>query len=43
MKRRSFYVFLAASLAMLIPAPGRFVYGGFLILELNLLMLIKIR
>lgn len=39
MKRRSFYVFLAASLAVLIPAPGRFIYGLILILELNFLML----
>lgn len=38
MKRRSFYVFLAASLAMLIPAPGRFIYGLILTVELNLLM-----
>ena len=40
MKRRSVYVFLATSLAILIPSPGRFVYGFVLILELNLLMLI---
>lgn len=40
MKRRSIYVFLATTLAVLIPAPGRFVYGFVLVLELNLLMLI---
>lgn len=39
MKRRSFYVFLAASLAMLIPAPGRFVYGFILSIELIVIML----
>lgn len=39
MKRRSFYVFLAASLAMLIPAPGRFVFGFILSVELILIML----
>lgn len=40
MKKRSIYVFIAATLTMLVPAPGRFVYGLVLILELNLLMLV---
>lgn len=40
MKKRSIYVFLSTSLAMLIPAPGRFVYGFVLVLELLFLMLI---
>ena len=39
MKRRSVYFLIASILAMLVPAPGRFVYGVTLILELNLLML----
>ena len=40
MKRRSIYVFLATTLAILVPSPGRFVYGIVLVLELNLLMLV---
>lgn len=39
MKRRSVYVFVSTSLAMLIPSPGRFVYGLTLVLELNFLIL----
>ena len=40
MKRRSIYVFVSATLAMIVPSPGRFVYGLVLILLLNFLMLI---
>ena len=40
MKRRSIYVFLATTLAILVPSPGRFIYGIVLVLELNLLMLV---
>lgn len=40
MKRRSIYVFVSTSLAMLIPSPGRFVYGLTLVLALNFLMLV---
>ncbi|MCQ2593057.1 MAG: hypothetical protein MJ188_09775 [Treponema sp.] len=40
MKRRSIFVFLATSLAILIPAPGRFIYGFVLMLEFNLVMLV---
>jgi len=40
MRRRSIYVFLATTLAILVPSPGRFVYGLVLMLELNLLMLV---
>ena len=40
MKRRSVYVMIATILAILVPSPGRFVYGVTLALELNLLMLI---
>lgn len=40
MKRRSIYVFVSTSLAMLIPSPGRFVYGITLVLALNFLMLV---
>ena len=42
MKRRSIYVFVSTALAMLVPAPGRFVYGLVLVLQMNLLMLIGI-
>lgn len=38
MKRRSIYVFVSATLAMIVPAPGRFVYGLVLLLELYLLL-----
>ena len=38
MKRRSIYVFVSATLAMIVPPPGRLVYGIVLILLLNLLM-----
>lgn len=37
-KRRSIFVLAASSLAMLIPSPGRFVYGLILIVELNYLI-----
>ncbi|MBR6341741.1 MAG: hypothetical protein IKR64_07555 [Treponema sp.] len=40
MKRRSVYVLIATILAILVPSPGRFVYGITLVLELNLLMLV---
>ena len=39
MKRRSIYVLIATILAILVPSPGRFVYGITLVIELNLLML----
>lgn len=39
MKRRSVYVLIATILGILIPAPGRFVYGVTLMLELIFLML----
>ena len=39
MKRRSVYVLIATILAILVPSPGRFVYGVTLVLELNFLML----
>ena len=39
-KRRSIYVFVSATLAMIVPAPGRFVYGLVLIVLLNFLMLL---
>ena len=41
MKRRSVYFLIASILAMLVPSPGRFVYGVTLVLELNLLMLVS--
>ena len=40
MKRRSVYLLIATILAILVPSPGRFVYGITLVLELNLVMLI---
>lgn len=39
MKKKSIYVLTAASLTMLVPAPGRFVYGMVLVFELIFLML----
>ena len=39
MKRKSTYVFLAAALMMLVLAPGRFVYGVVLVVELNFIVL----
>lgn len=39
MKRKSINVLLATTLALLIPSPGRFVYGFVLVLEMNLLLL----
>lgn len=41
MKRRSIFAFIALSLAMLIPAPGRFVYGLVLVLEMNLIIFLN--
>ena len=40
MKKRSIYVLIATILSILVPAPGRFVYGVALVLEVNLIMLI---
>ena len=40
MKKRSIYVLIATILTVLVPAPGRFVYGVSLVLELNIVMLI---
>lgn len=40
MNKQSTYTYIAASLAFLVPFPGRFVYGVVLVLELFLLMLI---
>lgn len=40
MKKNSIYVYIAASLAMIIPAPGRFACGIILVFELNFLMLL---
>lgn len=42
MKPKSFYIYIAAYLAILVPAPGRFVFGVTILLELSLLMLIGI-
>ncbi|MCR4741464.1 MAG: hypothetical protein K5866_01125 [Treponema sp.] len=42
MKQKSFYIYVAAYLAILIPAPGRFVFGLTLLLELIILMFIGI-
>ncbi|MCF0125951.1 MAG: hypothetical protein HUK25_04565 [Treponema sp.] len=39
MNKKATYTLIAASLAILIPAPGRFVYGIVFVLELFLLML----
>ena len=40
MKRNDIYLFVTASLAVIVPAPGRFAYGLVLVLMLNLLMLL---
>ena len=40
MKKRSIYVLIATILTVLVPAPGRFVYGVALVLEINIIMLI---
>ena len=40
MKRRSIFVFIASIFALLVPTPGRFVYGFTLVIELNLIMLV---
>ena len=42
MKQKSFYIYVAAYLAILIPAPGRFVFGITLLIELLLLMFVGI-
>ena len=39
MKQNNLYVFVAASLALFVPAPGRFAFGIILILFLNITML----
>jgi hypothetical protein len=39
MNKKSIYVYIAATLAMIVPAPGRFACGIILVLELNFLML----
>jgi len=38
MKNRHIYIFIAASLAILVPTPGRFAYGLILVLLLNFMM-----
>lgn len=38
MTKKSVYIYIAASIAILVPVPGRFVYGITMILELLLLM-----
>jgi hypothetical protein len=40
MNKKALYLFIAASLAILIPSPGRFVYGFTLVLEFNLLLIV---
>lgn len=40
MKKRSIYVLIATILTVLVPTPGRFVYGAALVIELNFIMLI---
>ncbi len=40
MKKRSIYVLIATILTVLVPSPGRFVYGVALVIELNFIMLI---
>ena len=40
MKKRSIYVLIATILSILVPAPGRFVYGVALVIELNFIMLL---
>ena len=40
MKKRSIYVLIATILSILVPAPGRFVYGMALVIELNFIMLL---
>ncbi len=40
MKKRSIYVLIATILTVLVPTPGRFVYGVALVIELNFIMLI---
>ena len=37
---QSLFSFIVATLALLIPFPGRFVYGFTLILELNFIMIL---
>lgn len=38
MKRNNLYLYVTASLALIVPAQGRFAYGLILLLELNVLM-----
>lgn len=40
MKKRSIYALIATILSILVPAPGRFIYGIVLVIELNLIMLV---
>jgi hypothetical protein len=40
MNKKSIYVYIAATLAIIVPAPGRFACGIVLVLELNILMLV---
>ena len=40
MKKRSIYVLIATILTVLVPAPGRFVYGAALVIELNFIILV---
>ena len=40
MKRRSIYVLISTILTVLVPVPGRFVYGLSIVLEMNFLMLV---
>lgn len=42
MKRFSIYAFIAFTLTMIIPMPGRFVYGVVLALEFNIILLLGI-
>ena len=41
MKKPSIFAFLALSLAFLVPAPGRFIYGIVLVLEMNILVMLN--
>ncbi|MBP3710585.1 MAG: hypothetical protein J6I73_09350 [Treponema sp.] len=40
MNKKSIYVYISATLALLVPAPGRFACGILLVLELNVLMFV---
>lgn len=39
MNKRTYFIFIAASFALLVPSPGRFAYGLVLIVEMNALVL----